>query len=63
MIAVNEWSQVFSPTSLNQILGLGQETAFCSSSPVVRLVLKESLSLVRRDGFVAGAGSNAVLRS
>lgn len=36
MIAVNGWSKV-PPSSLNQILGLSQETALCSSSPVVRL--------------------------
>lgn len=36
MTAVNEWSRAF-PPSLNQILGLSRETAFCSSSQVVRL--------------------------
>lgn len=63
MTAVNEWARAFFPTSLNQMLGLSRETAFCSSSRVARLkigfliiggtVQEESLSLVRRGCFVA----------
>lgn len=62
--------QRFPPTSLNQILGLSQETAFRSSSPVVKLrcgfliigstVQKESLSLVRRDGLAAGGCGGSI---
>lgn len=37
MAAVKEWSRAFPPTSLNQILGLSRETAFCPSSRVVKL--------------------------
>ena len=53
MTAVNEWARAFFPASLNQMLGLSRETAFCSSSRVARLKMWVSDYRRRSAGGIA----------